>query len=93
MLYIFLKQYAITAPVAGMLYPGLVPLMYGENQVPVPVSMIMLLVALLVPYLLGSFNTAVFISKGYTKTISAITAAETQDLPISCASTAQRRLL
>lgn len=63
MLYIFLKQYAITAPVAGMLYPGLVPLMYGENQVPVPVSMIMLLVALLVPYLLGSFNTAVFISK------------------------------
>lgn len=61
MLYFFLKQYAIGAE--GILYPGLVPLMYGENQVPVPVSMLMLLVAILIPYLLGSFNTAVFISK------------------------------
>lgn len=65
MLYIFLKQYAITAPVPGMLYPGLIPLLYGENQVPVPVSIVMLLVALLVPYLLGSFNTAVFISEKF----------------------------
>ncbi|MBE6626016.1 MAG: glycerol-3-phosphate 1-O-acyltransferase PlsY [Ruminococcaceae bacterium] len=65
MLYIFLKQYAITAPIAGMLYPGLIPLMYGENQVPVAVSIIGLLLALLVPYLLGSFNTAVFISSKF----------------------------
>ncbi len=62
MLYFFLKQYAITAPTPGMLYPGLIPLLYGEQQVPVPVSMIMMFIALLIPYLLGSFNTAVFIS-------------------------------
>lgn len=61
MLYFFLKKFAIGAE--GMLYPGLVPLMYGEEQIPVPISIIVMLLALLIPYLLGSFNTAVFISK------------------------------
>lgn len=61
MLYFFLKKFAIGA--GGMLYPGLIPLMYGEEQVPVFVSISMMLVAILIPYLLGSFNTAVFISK------------------------------
>lgn len=61
MLYFFLTQYAMETN--GLIYPGLVSLAYGENGVPLVISLITLFFAVFVPYLLGSFNTAVFITK------------------------------
>ena len=61
MLYFFLTRYAIANE--GIIYPGLVPLAYGDDPIPLLISLLTLFIAIFVPYILGSFNTAVFISQ------------------------------